>query len=260
MNKPLFVYFLLLFGVFSSCSNSKSVVYFSNLRDTAFANAEGKTLDPVIQKNDVLSITVTSLNPKATEIFFSPASAPVTTASATGAVAPGNGYLVNANGTIQFPVLGSITAAGLTKSQLADTIAERIKRGQYLIDPLVSIRFLNFRVTVLGEVARPGVITVPNEKITILEALAQAGDLTIYARRDNVLLIREDNNQKIAKRINLNSSEIFSSPYYYLKANDIIYAEPNSSKVSSASTTRQLLPVIISALSFIVIILDRVFR
>ncbi len=112
----------------------------------------------------------------------------------------------------------------------------------------------------MGEVAKPNVFTVPNEKISILEAIGLAGDLTIYGRRDNVLLIREEKNSKLIKRINLNSSEIFSSPYYYLKSNDIIYVEPNNARVAASSRAQQLLPTFIAGLSFIAIILTRVIN
>ncbi|MBS1932850.1 MAG: SLBB domain-containing protein, partial [Bacteroidetes bacterium] len=127
-----------------------------------------------------------------------------------------------------------------------------------LIDPIVSIRYLNFKVSVLGEVARPGVINIPNEKVTILEALGLAGDLTIYGKRDNVLLIREkENGDKIIKRINLGSEEILSSPYYYLKSNDVIYVEPNKNKIASVSRTVVLLPVILSGISLLIIAAQR---
>jgi polysaccharide biosynthesis/export protein len=119
---------------------------------------------------------------------------------------------------------------------------------------------LNYRVTVLGEVARPTVVSVPNERISILEALGIAGDITIYGKKDNVLLIREEKGGKLIKRINLNSSEIFSSPYYYLKSNDIVYVEPNQARIATASRTQQLLPTILSALSFVAIILTRVIN
>jgi polysaccharide biosynthesis/export protein len=129
-----------------------------------------------------------------------------------------------------------------------------------LIDPIVTVRMLNYRVTVLGEVARPTVVSVPNERISILEALGIAGDITIYGKKDNVLLIREEKGGKLIKRINLNSSEIFSSPYYYLKSNDIVYVEPNQARIATASRTQQLLPTILSALSFVAIILTRVIN
>lgn len=243
-----------------SCKNSQKVAYFSTLRDSSFTDATDIKLEQIIQKNDLLSITVTNPIPEAAAIFMLPNVTTASTVSPSSTPAPGAGFLVDRSGQIQFPILGTIVAAGLTKQQLTDTITARIKRGRYLNDPLVTVRFLNFRVTVLGEVAHPTVITVPNEKITILEALAQSGDLTIYARRDNILVIREENSIKITKRLNLNTTEIFSSPYYYLNANDIVYAEPNSSKISSASSTRQLLPAVLSGLSFLVIIFDRILR
>jgi len=176
-----------------------------------------------------------------------------------GNIAPSAGYLVNQDGYIQFPVLGNILAGGLNKQKLSDDITRMLIEKQLLKDPIVTVRYLNFRVTVLGEVARPTVVSVPNEKISILEALGLAGDLTIYAKRDNILLIREEKGSKLVKRLNLNTSEIFTSPYYYLKSNDIVYAEPNSAKVAANTSTRQMLPLILSGLSFVAIILTRVF-
>ncbi|MEO7046304.1 MAG: SLBB domain-containing protein, partial [Ferruginibacter sp.] len=127
-----------------------------------------------------------------------------------------------------------------------------------LIDPLVEIRFLNYEVTVLGEVAKPTVITVPSEKLSLLKALGLAGDLTIYGRRDNVLLIREENGEKKTRHIDLNSGSFFNSPYYYLQPNDVIYVQPNKAKVASVGRTQQLLPILLSSLSIIVVVLDRV--
>ena len=122
----------------------------------------------------------------------------------------------------------------------------------------MSIRFLNFRITVLGEVKNPTVINVPNEKISLLEAIGLAGDLTIYAKRDNVLVIREENGNKIIKRIDLNSDELLSSPFYYLKSNDIVYVEPDKARVASAGRGQQWIPAVLSGLSVIVVIADRV--
>jgi polysaccharide export outer membrane protein len=113
---------------------------------------------------------------------------------------------------------------------------------------------------VLGEVSKPTVVTVPSEKISLLEALGMAGDMTLFAKRDNVLIIREESNQKKIKRINLNSQELFSSPYYYLQSNDIVYVEANKSKIASQSNSRQLLPIVLSGISLATIVLDRVLR
>lgn len=253
---------LSVFGglLFSSCIDVKKAVYFNNVRDTVFNDVATSDLLPVIQKNDLLSITVSSLNPEATLIFNTPNVSPVSTSNLLSGQTQMVGYLVNQDGEINFPVLGEVRAAGLTKKQLTDQLAKMLTDKKLLVDPIITIRFLNFRVTVLGEVARPTVITVPSEKISILEALGMAGDLTIYAKRDNVLLIREEKGQKITKRINLNATDILSSPYYYLKTNDIVYAEPNQARVSATSELRQNLPIILSALSFLTIIFSYVVR
>jgi polysaccharide export outer membrane protein len=231
----------------TSCIDTKKATYFNGLKDAGHFN--NTTLPQTyIQPNDILDITVSSLNPEATTIFN-----PAPSSNNEKA-----GYLVEANGTILFPVLGSIKAAGSTKEQLKADIAQRLTDKKLLMDPIVTVRFQNFRVTVLGEVKNPAVIPVPSEKISLLEAIGLAGDLTIYAKRDNVLIIRENSGEKITKRINLNSDELFTSPYYYLKSNDIVYVEPNKSRVASASRTQQWLPVVISALSFGIIVIDRV--
>lgn len=243
----------------ASCTSTQKVIYFNNITDTTIASAN-IGMEPVIQKKDILSISVSSLNPQASIIFNTPN---VSTASATtssGTPTQSAGYLVNAEGYIQFPVLGDIKAEGLTKRQLEEEISRRLVDQKLLLDPIVSIRYLNFRVTVLGEVAKPTVVSVPSEKINIFEAIGLAGDLTIYAKRDNVLLIREEDGKKVVRRLDLNSGAIFNSPYYYLKSNDIVYAEPNKTKIASTSQIRQLLPTILSGLSFITIVVDRVLR
>ena len=245
--------------IFGSCADTKNVTYFKDLGEGVIPSSV-LNLEPIIQKSDILSITVTSPNPEATVMFNAPNTMALNNSSQPGVgnIAPSSGYLVNQDGYIEFPALGNILAAGMTKQKLKDQITKMLIDGKLLVDPIVTIRYLNFRVTVIGEVARPTVVTVPNEKISILEALGLAGDLTIYAKRENVLLIREEKGSKLIKRINLNSSEIFSSPYYYLKSNDVVYVEPNKTKVAAASRTQQLLPTIISGLSFIAIILTRV--
>ncbi len=238
-----------------ACTDTKKVVYFNGIQDTVLKTAISAS-EPIIQKNDLLSITVSSLNPEASLIFNTPNNV---AASQTAGSAFLSGYLVNEDGNIQFPVLGSIHIVGYNKKQLTALLTQQLIDKKLLIDPIVTIRFLNFKVTVLGEVARPGLITVPNEKVTVLEALGLAGDLTIYARRENLLLIREqENGEKLIKRIDLSSSDILNSSYYYLKSNDVIYVEPNSNKVASVSRTVQLMPIILSAISLLVVVLYQV--
>lgn len=248
---------LLLSGLFigilfytSSCVNTKDAVYFNNIGNVSITPTT-PDLETIIQKSDLLGIYVSSPNPEATQ-DFNISNMTVSTGSGIQAV----GYLVNQDGYIQFPFLGSIQAAGLTKKQLVEKISKTLTDKKLLIDPLVSISFLNYRVTILGEVGRPSVISVANEKISLLEAIGLAGDLTIFAKRDNVLLIREENGVKLTRRINLNTEEIFTSPYYYLRSNDIIYVEPNKARVFNSGRSQQLLPIVFSAMSLITVIIS----
>jgi len=213
-----------------------------------------------IQANDILSVTISSLNAEASAAFNLQTSNISRATTVTGSNTESGGYLVNTNGEIDLPMLGAIKAAGLTKDQLKANITNLITSRKLLIDPIVDIRFLNFEVTVIGEVAHPTVITVPSEKISLIKAIGLAGDLTIYGKRDNVLLIREENGQKITRHIDLNSSDFFNSPYYYLQPNDVIYVEPNKTKVAIAGRSQQLLPIIFSALSVVAIVIDRLLR
>ncbi len=250
--------FIILLAVLPGCANTEKLVYFNNVQDQVI---KGNTVtgEPLIQKNDILSITVSSLNADASAIFNAPNNSINTintlTTLGTGTLA---GYLVSPDGNIQFPVIGTISVMGKTKSELGNYISTELKERKLLIDPIVNVRFLNFRVSVLGEVARPGVFTIPNEKLNILEALGLAGDITIYGKKENVLLIREDDNgQKVIKRLNLNSQEIFNSPYYFLRSNDVIYVEPSKDRVAREKTT-QILPIVFSLVSLLIVVLDRI--
>jgi polysaccharide biosynthesis/export protein len=213
-----------------SCTSTKKTVYFYNVRDTTFLQRGTETQTP-IQENDILGISISSLNAEASAIFNPPNTNNIRSTTVTGSNTESGGYITN-----------------------------MILSKKLLVDPLVEIRFLNYEVTVIGEVAKPTVITVPSEKISLLKALGLAGDLTIYGKRENVLLIREENGKKITRHINLNSSNFFNSPYYYLQPNDVVYVSPNKAKVATAGRTTQLLPVILSSLSIVVIVLDRVIK
>jgi len=245
-------------SILASCANTKKVAYFNDIKDSARI-ASKASLEPIIQKKDILSITVSSLSNEATVIFNTP-NLPITPTSVAANSPQTAGYLVGQNGMIKFPILGNIQAAGLTQKELENNITKLLVDKKLLFDPIVSSRFLNFRVTVLGEVNRPGVIIVPSEQISILEAIGQAGDLTIYGLRDNVMLIRQVGPDKIVKRLNLNSSSLLQSPYYFLKSNDILYVEPGKAKVASTDFTRQLLPVIFSGISVVVIVLNSLLK
>ncbi len=253
--KTIFISILMV--MLGSCVSTKNVGYFDNARETEYASNVG--VENPIQANDILSISISSLNPEASAVFNTTNSQSNNINTSNGNVIQPSGYLVNDEGFIQLPMLGSIQSAGLTKKELKEKITNTIVEKKLLVDPIVSIRHLNFEVTVIGEVGRPMVIPVPNEKISLLTALGQAGDITVYGKKDNVLVIRETSGKKMVKRINLNTADFLNSSYYYLKPNDIVYVEPNKNKLASVSRGRQLLPGLLSGLSVVVIVLDRIF-
>ena len=257
MLRPLYttciIFLLIILSI--SCTTTRHTVYFYDVKDTTYLQRGSEVITP-IHPNDILSITISSLNAEASAMFNPHDSRNNISTTVTGSNTEAGGYLVNADGTIQLPVLGNVKAAGLTKKELEDNITNLILAKKLLVGPLVEIRFLNYEVTVLGEVTKPTVITVPSEKITLLKALGLAGDLTIYGRRENILLIREENGKTRTRHINLNSSDFFTSPYYYLQPNDVIYVEPNKAKVASSTRSTQLLPIILSGLSIVAITLE----
>jgi polysaccharide biosynthesis/export protein len=252
------LFFVVVALTLSSCVNTKKATNFNDLKDNTFNDQQ---IESSIQKNDQLSIVVTSPNPEATELYNKPNESVISSSSGTGVSAITTGYLVDQQGNIMFPGLGVIKVEGLTLKQLSDTIASSLVKRKLLVEPIVTTRLMNFKVTVLGEVNRPTVVYATNGQLSFLEALGMAGDLTVYSKRNNVLLIRTENGKKIVRRIDLTSPDFVSaSPFYYLKTNDVIYVETNKAKIGSTTTVRQTLPAILSGLSFLAIIIDRLTR
>jgi polysaccharide export outer membrane protein len=167
-----------------------------------------------------------------------------------------NTYLVNASGEIEMALIGTVSIAGSTTESAKQIIKEKLQR--YLVDPTVNLRIRNFKVTVLGEVQQPGVYTIPNEKITLIEALGLAGDMTIFAKRINVLIIREEAGQRNFVKLDLTSKEFFESDYYYLHSNDILYVEPGKGKFATADAWYKILPIVFSGLTALGLFLQRV--
>lgn len=244
----LFIVALILWG-FSSCVNTKKVTYFNNIRESSINSAP--RIAATIHKNDLIGISVTSLNAEASTMFN-----PVSTGSADQQ----GGYLVNESGNIKFPVLGNRRAVGFTLEQLGDSITKALNQQKLLVSPIVTTRFLNFRVTILGEVKNPTVLNVPNQRISILEAIGLAGDLTNYGKRDNILIIHDEPGKKTFARVDLTNKKIFSSPEYYLRSNDVVYVEQNKNKLRSLSNGRQLLPVVLSIVSILVVSFSLFYR
>lgn len=231
-----FILFALLVLV-GSCSSSKKVAYFQNIDTISLAASRG-LYDAHIMPKDQLTITVLTTNPEVSAPFNLSVSSTVGT---NGQMSGGSGalqnYLVDNDGNINFPIIGTLHVAGKTKTECEAMIKEKVM--PYLNakeNPIVTVRMSSYRVTVIGEVGSPSVIPVTTEKMSIIEALASAGDLGIYGRRTNVLLIREDaTGEKHAVRINLNDANLLNSPYYYLQQNDIVYVEPNSTKSKNSA-------------------------
>lgn len=223
----------------ASCSAPQKTIYF----------AENSSLDPHVQvenierrkeitvlPDDILAINVTSISsitPSSGNIdpvaIFNEGGTNYNITSSIGGSAAGpgggnKGYLVDVNGFIDYPVLGRIKVSGLTLREIKDIIARRLE--DFIKDPVVETRIINYRITVLGEVGTPGAIVVSNHKLSVIDAIALAGDLPITGRKDNVLIVRETEGRREYARLNLNSRNVFSSPYFYLKQNDVIYVEP----------------------------------
>ncbi len=215
--------------------------------------------NPTIKPDDLLSILVMANDEKSTMLFNLPQELGnnLYGGYAQGAPTP-PGYLVNSDGNIQFPIIGDIQLAGMTRTQAIEKLKEEL--SSYIVNPTISIRILNFRVTVLGDVRNPGTFTIPNERITVLEALGIAGDLLITGERENVLVVRDDDGKKREYRIDLTSESLFSSPVYYLQQNDVIYVEPNRAKRNSSVINASNTGIVISSLSLILTSLILIFK
>ncbi len=248
MNKH--IYSLLVVLILSiSCTSPKKIVYLNNSgslqSDTKF--------ETTLQPDDQLLIIVSSENPEAASPYN------LKTVSYQGTsenIIPqerNQAYIVDQQGNIEFPMLGTIKVGGLTRIETTNKIKDLLKNG-HISDPIVNVRLLNFKFSVLGEVAKPGVFPISSERVTLVEAIAMAGDLTIYGNRNNILLIREKNGVKSYERIDITKTDFINSPNYYLSQNDVIYVEPNKTKVNSSAIGPNL-TVGISALSLVVTIL-----
>lgn len=238
--------------LFSSCTASQKLIYFENTeRDVKRAFTQ--QYDLRIQKDDLLSITVSSKTPELATPFN-------LTTPVSGSISEQTGYLVDSQGNVMFPILGKIYAQGFTLSELASNIEARIIEDGYFVDPTVNVKLLNFKISVLGEVKSPGLKKIESGRITILDAIGLAGDLTIYGVRDNVSLIRETNGQRVVATVDLTNDKLFSSEYYYLNPNDIIYVQPNKKQQKQSSSNPYVLSTIFSGTSLLVTIIALILR
>ncbi|MCF8716265.1 polysaccharide export protein [Joostella atrarenae] len=238
-----------IFFVLFSCVSERKVVYLQDLKNKDIIKSNNNPVK--ISNNDLLTIIVSSSDIAAAAPFnlpitssYSPSTTQLTTSQAIQT------YLVNQDGNINFPVLGEVNVAGKTRNEVIDILKKKI--SQYLVDPIINLRIVNYNVTILGEVNKPGQYTFQDEHVSLLEAIGTAGDLTIYGKRDNILVIREVGDSKTKTfRVNIKNSNFINSPVYYLQQNDIVYVVPNKSQVQGSSYNRNA-PVYISLASVII--------
>lgn len=245
--KKVFAFTLFTLAV-CSCASTKKTVYFQGIDEMDMTGVI-TAYEVRIMPNDNLNITVSSLVPEAAEIFNNMNMSRAT--NVNHETLNVMGYLVDSEGYINFPVLGKVNLGGKTKSEAIGYMTGLL--SHYIDDPVVNIRFINYKVTILGEVARPGTYTISDEKVTILEALGMAGDMTIYGKRDNVLIARDTDGVQTHHRLDLTSPEVFASDYYYLQQNDVVYVQPNRAR-SGSSSYNQNLSIGVSLLSLLVTI------
>lgn len=230
------VQFLCLVGVglLSSCGSSREIVYFQDLQpgksEITLPEAQAITVQP----EDKISIVVNSRDPQLANLF----NLSVMTRS-VGQIGQGggtSGYTVDAEGNIEFPVLGTVHVGGKTRKEIASVIKEQLIQHNLVKDPLVTVEFMNLTVTVMGEVNSPGRYSIDKDRVTLLDALGMAGDLTIYGKRENVLVMREEGGVQRVYGVNLCSGEqLYTSPVYYLRQNDVVYVEPNNMRARQST-------------------------
>ncbi|MEA4975137.1 MAG: polysaccharide biosynthesis/export family protein [Paludibacter sp.] len=237
--------FLLFIALLTGCNAYQKVAYLQQAGSQAILSDSVQTPvpEPIIKVGDVLMITVNTNNPEASVPFNIPLIPSGGDASKRYNLGGGanlsyglsmQNFLVDTDGEITYPVIGTLKAVGMTKKQLSETIKKSIYPLYITEEPIVLVRYGNFRVAVLGEVVRPGSFLIDNEKVSILEALALAGDMTIYGRRESLLLVRENNGSRETIRIDIRDKNLVHSPYFYLQQNDVLYVEPNDSRARAS--------------------------
>lgn len=226
---PIALVFLLF-----SCAQKKDLVYYQGI-DAQTAALNGHTYEIKIQQDDLLSIIVSAEDPEIAAPFnlSTIIQQPTTNLNLAGGQMTMQLYLVDAQGNIEFPVLGRLKVAGMTRTEVMQMLYNKI--ATYIKNPIVNLRIANFKISVQGEVTAPGSYPVNSERITLVEALSMAGDLTIYGKRNNILIIRETNGVKTFNRVDITKPDFLNSPFYYLSQNDVVYVEPNKSRVNAAA-------------------------
>ncbi|TDU39998.1 polysaccharide export outer membrane protein [Gelidibacter sediminis] len=232
MNIRFLIILIIALTMVSSCASRKDFIYFQD-EPLSGGYIDSSPEQLTYKPNDILTITVTAADPIAAQPFNLAIVSDTEDLVMTNNNRRIQSYLIDYNGNIEFPVLGTLHIAGMTRIQLTEMLKEKI--SAYAKDPIINIRLVNFTVTILGEVSNPGTFTIQNERVSLLEALGLANDLTIYGHRNNVLLIREVDGKKRFAKIDLTSVNSISSPLYYLQQNDVLVVEPNNSRIRSSN-------------------------
>jgi polysaccharide export outer membrane protein len=255
------LFYTLSILVLTSCASPEDFYYLRDAGNEKIADSatDSSAANPTIANGDQLSIVLTSANLELNALI---------NASNFGGMVGGggagqganmtSGYFVDENGEIEFPKVGRIKVAGKKMNSVQKEL--EVFLADYVIEPIVAIRRLNFRVTILGEVASPGIIQVPYDRLNILQAIAEAGDLTIFGQRENILLVRETPQGKETVRLSLYDKAILSSPYYWLQSGDLLYVQPNRTKVNTNTTFFQVWPTIISSFSIFLVIFNQILK
>lgn len=248
------LYFILIIVVFASCAPKKNIIYYQDSDTANLKSVEEIYAHPKIQINDVLNIEVSALNPKSVAPFSNSVGEDKASSNQI-ALLKLKGYLVNKEGEINFPQLGKIKVKGKTTQELQSEIQKEL--SDFIVSPIVSVRIINYKFTIEGEVNRPGTYESTEELLTLPQALGMAGDLTINGKRKNIKIIREVDGKREIKTIDLTKTDWLNSPYYYVQSNDIVYVEPNNPRVKQAGfigNTATLLSALSVILSAIVLI------
>lgn len=214
----------------TSCISKKRIIYLQGNQDF---NNVSDNYEPLIQKDDLLFINISTFEPSASIPFNLDAQSKASSGGGSSFGTEKQTFLVDSYGNIDFPVIGKVNVAGYSINEIKNILKEKL--SSYLINPVINIRILNFKVTILGEVKSPGEISIGTQRITLLEAIAKAGDLTLFGKRDNILLIRDFQGIKTSTRIDITKADFVNSPYYYLDQNDVIYVEPRKVKIDSTT-------------------------
>mmetsp|Transcript_2172 Transcript_2172/g.2609 ORF Transcript_2172/g.2609 Transcript_2172/m.2609 type:complete len:261 (-) Transcript_2172:1431-2213(-) len=226
-------FFVFLIGLLTCCVSKKEIVYFQN--DEIDQSKVSNSYKTIIKPDDLLHITITALDIEAVRPFNLAAVTYSTTSNSAIGVAQQQTYLVDTHGEIEFPVLGKLKIGGLSRNETINLLKSKLS-PDYIKDPNINVRIANYKISIMGDVKNPGSYIIPNERITILDAIALAGDLNISGQRNNILIIREENNKKVQYNVDLRSKKLLTSPVYYLQQNDVVYIEPNYARIQSASS------------------------